>query len=151
MTKRGVVNKTSRLPPRPSILKTILGQKATQIAFRTLVAGIPYAGGPILELWAGAAQRRVQERLHNVFAAMKDCIERLSESKIDRAFFESEEFQSLLFLLLEKLHTTHDADKLKIFGSALANSGNVAFRADDKRAVHSSAARFESDRPQDTR
>jgi hypothetical protein len=105
---------------------------AKQVAIRTLVAGIPYAGGPILELVDGLAQRRTQERLNAVFVGMKDCLDRLGEEKLDREFFDSEEFQSLLFLLIEKLQTTHDADKLKIFANALANSGNVDFKADDK-------------------
>jgi hypothetical protein len=103
-----------------------------QISTHTLVAGIPYAGGAILELADGLAHRRTQERLNTVFAGMKDCLDRLSAEKLDREFFDSEEFQSLLFLLIEKLQTTHDADKLKNFANALANSGNVDFKADDK-------------------
>ena len=105
---------------------------AAGIAMRTVVALIPYAGGPILELFDGLAQRRVQERLDKVFVELRQCLERLSEESIDRAFFESEEFQSLLFLLLERLHTTQDADKLKMFAHALANSGGINFKADDK-------------------
>jgi hypothetical protein len=38
----------------------------------------------------------------------------------------------LLFLLLERLHTTHDTEKLKTFGSALANAGDVEFRDDPR-------------------
>lgn len=103
-----------------------------RIATRTLVAGIPYAGGPILEIVDGLAQRRTQERLNAVFVKMKDCLEQLAAEKIDHEFFRSEESQSLLFLLIEKLQTTHDADRLKIFANALANSGNVDFKDDDK-------------------
>jgi len=35
-------------------------------------------------------------------------------------------------LLIEKLHTTHQKAKLKMFGDALANSISVEFRSDDK-------------------
>jgi hypothetical protein len=105
---------------------------AARIAIRTLVAGIPYAGSPILELIDGLAQRRTQDRLNIVFATMKDCLDRVEEEKIDRAFFESEEFQSLLFLTTEKLQSTHDTAKLKMFATALANAGNVDFDGEDK-------------------
>ena len=40
----------------------------------------------------------------------------------------------MLFLLLERLHATHDAAKLKMFGSALGNSANPDFRTDDKES-----------------
>ena len=63
---------------------------------------------------------------------MKDSLDRIEEEKIDRGFYDSEEFQSLLLLLIEKLQTTHDRDKLKSFANALANCGNVDFHSDDK-------------------
>ena len=105
---------------------------AAQIGIRTVVAGIPYAGSAILELIDGLAQRRTQERLNIVFASMKDCLDRLDEEKIDRAFFDSEEFQSILFLLIEKLHTTHDEERLRTFGTALANSAKTEFDRDER-------------------
>jgi hypothetical protein len=104
----------------------------TEIVLRTTVAAIPYAGGAILELWNGAAQRRTQERLNAVLDEMRERLESTSEQKVNRAFFDSEEFQTLLYLVIERLHTTHNAEKLKMFGDALANSGSVDFISDDK-------------------
>ena len=43
-----------------------------EIAMRTAVAAIPYAGNSVLELWDGLAQRRTQERLNTVFDEMKE-------------------------------------------------------------------------------
>jgi hypothetical protein len=103
-----------------------------EIALRSAVSAIPYAGGPILELWSGVAQRRVHERLNTVFAEMKERLDTVNAEKVNRAFFDSEEFQTLLYLLIEKLHTTHEQAKLKMFGDALANSGNMEFKVDDK-------------------
>jgi hypothetical protein len=37
-------------------------------------------------------------------------------------------------LTLEHLHTTHDKEKLKMFGGAPANCGDVDFKSDDKEA-----------------
>ena len=107
---------------------------AAEIAARTTVASIPYAGGPILELWNGLAQRRTQERVNTVFENMRERLEFMDADKVNRAFFDSEEFQTLLYLLLEKLHTTHDERKLKMFGDALANSGRTEFQTSDKES-----------------
>jgi hypothetical protein len=37
-----------------------------------------------------------------------------------------------LGLVIEKLHTTHDEEKLRMFGAALANSGSSEFQPDEK-------------------
>jgi hypothetical protein len=37
-----------------------------------------------------------------------------------------------LGLVIEKLHTTHDEEKLRMFGDALANSGSSEFQQDEK-------------------
>jgi SHS2 domain-containing protein len=103
-----------------------------EIAVRATVAAIPYAGGAILELWNGRAQRRSQERLNAVFEEMKKHLESTSAERVNQAYFDSEEFQTLLYLIIERLHTTHDAEKLKMFGDALANSGKTEFASDDK-------------------
>jgi hypothetical protein len=103
-----------------------------EIALRTAISFIPYAGSAINEITSGLAQRRVQQRLNDVFDALKCRLGSLGEEKVDREYFHSEEFQSVLYLLLERLHTTHDKEKLRMFGNALGNSGVVEFKAADK-------------------
>jgi hypothetical protein len=103
-----------------------------RITTRSTIAAIPYAGSALLEIIDGLAQRRVQERLNCVLDEIKNRLHELGDEKIDREFFRSEEFQTLLFLLLERLHTTHDRDKLRMFGKALANASSTEFTADDK-------------------
>jgi hypothetical protein len=110
------------------------GPTIQEIALRTTLSAIPFAGSALLELSSGLAQRRTQERLSNVFSQMKDRLSLLSEEKVDRTYFHSEEFQSLFYLLAERLHTTHDAEKLKMFGNALGNAGAKEFETDDKES-----------------
>jgi hypothetical protein len=124
---------------KPESLSTAIGRyektantSLDEIAIRATVAAIPYAGGSILELWSGLAQRRAHDRLHVVFSAMSERLEELNTEKVDRAFFDTPEFQNLLYLLLEKLHSTSDEEKLRMFGDALANSGNNEFNGTDK-------------------
>lgn len=100
------------------------------IVLRSAVQGVPFIGSSIMEIFNGLAQRRAQERLNDMFDEVKKRLDSVGDEKIDREFFKSEEFQTLLFLLLERLHTTHDSEKLKMFGNALANSGNVDFKDD---------------------
>lgn len=120
------------LPKVIELYKEAAHSSVGEIALRSSVSAIPYAGAPILELWNGVAQRRVHERLNTVFAEMKECLDAVDAEKVDRAFFDSEEFQTLLYLLIEKLHTTHEQAKLRMFGDALAKSGSVEFKLDDK-------------------
>ena len=103
-----------------------------EIVLRTAISLIPYAGSAINEIANGLAQRRVQERLDDLFDGMKERLESVAEDKVDKEYFHSEEFQTLLYLLLERLHTTHDKMKLRIFGIALGNSGLIEFRTADR-------------------
>jgi hypothetical protein len=57
---------------------------------------------------------------------------RIEDRIPDKKYYDSEEFQSLIGLVIEKLDTTHDEEKLRMFGDALANSGSTEFQADDK-------------------
>ncbi len=61
--------------------KEVAQASATEIAMRTTVSAIPYAGGSLLTLWDGVAQRRVQERLSAVFQEMKEHLEKSDSEK----------------------------------------------------------------------
>jgi hypothetical protein len=123
----------------PSELEVLIAQHKEraettlrEIVLSTAISLIPYAGSAINEIKNGLAQRRVQERLDDFFDAMKERLHTVAEDKVDKEYFHSEEFQTLLYLLLERLHTTHDKKKLRIFGITLGNSGLIEFKTDDK-------------------
>lgn len=125
--------------PPPDELRTEIQQYVEdsettiqEIAVRTALSFIPFAGSAILELANGLAQRRAQARLNTVFEQMKIRLEEIERGKIDEAYFHSEEFQSVLYLLLERLHSTHHAEKIRMFGNALANAGCTDFQEDPK-------------------
>jgi hypothetical protein len=75
---------------------------------------------------------RVQERLLRVVEELAAQQERIESSIPDKRYYESEDFYSLLGLVIERLQTTHDKEKLRMFGDALANSGSSEFQVDDK-------------------
>jgi hypothetical protein len=75
---------------------------------------------------------RFERRLLKVAEALEEQQKRIEQKIPDKSYYESEEFQSLLMLVLEKLHATHQEEKLKTLGEALANSGTSEFVKQDK-------------------
>ena len=112
-----------------------------QIALRTMVATIPYAGSAILEIWDRLAQQRTEERLNTVFERMKERLESISQEKIDQAFLDSEQFQTLLYLLIEKLHTTQDEEKLQMFGNSAGQQCKYRVQTGRQGTVRPNTAR----------
>lgn len=102
---------------------------------------IPVAGSPIAALFCGKARQRVQERAAELFTEMKKELERVDEDAINKEFFETEEFQTLLALAMEQLQTTHNKEKLKLIAKALANSGLHEFDAESRKEVFVRALR----------
>lgn len=78
------------------------------------------------------ASTRLERRLVVVAEELNAQQKRIENRIPDMRYYESEEFHSLLGLLMERLNTTHDDTKLRMFGDALANSGSEGFAADDK-------------------
>jgi hypothetical protein len=95
------------------------------------LAGIPAAAQIVTSLLTSGSVR-FERRLLLVFEELNAQQKRIEASIPDRKYYESEEFQSLLGLVIEKLHTTHDEEKLRMFGAALANSGSSEFQPDEK-------------------
>jgi len=75
---------------------------------------------------------RFERRFIRVAEALEEQQKRIEQRIPDKSYYESEEFQSLLMLVLEKLHATHQEEKLKTLGEALANSGTSEFVKEDK-------------------
>jgi hypothetical protein len=72
---------------------------------------------------------------------MKEEIDKVKEESMNLDYFASEEFQTLLALALEQLQTTHDKDKLKLLGAALAHSGFKEFDAETRKEMFIRALR----------
>ncbi len=99
------------------------------------ISSIPVAGGPISALMSGQAKRRVVRRTIEMFEAMRERLEQVDTAKIDREFFETEEFQTLLALAIEQLQTSHDAGKVTMLATALANSGVTDFSSETRKEL----------------
>jgi hypothetical protein len=91
----------------------------------------PFVAEIVTEILAGSSTR-FHERFLLVAAELHAQQLRIEAKIPDRAYYKSDEFRSLMVLILEKLHSTHQQEKLKMFGDALANSGSSDFREDDR-------------------
>jgi hypothetical protein len=112
-------------------LETDLPKKALAIT----IEQIPHLGSQINKLLFGDAQRRVAERAQDVFAAVKDRLERIDKAKLDKEFLKSDEFMTVLLLAIEQLQTTHDQEKKRMLANALANSSLLEFSSDSRKEL----------------
>jgi hypothetical protein len=104
-------------------------------ALNAVFASIPFAGGAISALLAGRAQRLIQERAADVFEAFGERLRQMEGDKVDKAFFESEEFLTLLTIALEQIQTTHDKNKLNMLATALANSARHDCSSENRKEL----------------
>ena len=105
--------------------------------FSSGVAGvlsiIPGVGGAVTELMTELAIQRTNDRMKEMFEHFTSRIREVGEGKVDREWFRSEEFQTLLYEAFEQLHVTHDREKIEMLGVALANSGAPGFKDEDRK------------------
>lgn len=107
----------------------------TNEAIKALIASLPYLGGPLSSLCAGQARRRLVDRLKILLTEMKCRLDNLEAAAVDKAFFESEEFQTLFALAVDQLYTAHDRRKIEMLASALANSGTKAYVSNGRKEI----------------
>jgi hypothetical protein len=93
---------------------------------------IPVVGAGIQSLLDSKAQASLERRWLELFTDFRTRIEEIRASIPDAHYYGSEEFQTLLFLVLQQLITTHDREKLRFLADALANSGTTPFQGEDK-------------------
>jgi hypothetical protein len=94
---------------------------------------IPIIGPAVVELMTDLAIQRTNRRMYEMFEHFTEKVVEIGETKVDREWFQSEEFQNLLFDAFLQLNLTHDRDKIEMLGVALANSGAPGFKEEDRK------------------
>ena len=92
-------------------------------ALAAAMASMPFVSQVLISL-LNSSSSRFEKRFLRVAEALNDQQKRIEDKIPDLNYYESDEFQTLLGLVIERLHTTRDDEKLKMFGNALANSGS---------------------------
>ncbi len=96
---------------------------------------IPGVGAAIQNLLDGRARASFEQRWLELFTDFRTRIEEIRAFIPDESYFGSEEFQTLLFLVLQQLITTHDRKKLRLLADALANSGTASFQGEENKEL----------------
>ena len=112
-------------------LETDIPIKATKVAIEL----IPHYGSHIVKLLFGDAQKRVAERAKDVFDAVRERMESLEGTKIDKEFLKSDEFMTVIILAVEQLQTTHDKTKLEMLANSLANASTINFSTEQRKEL----------------
>ena len=94
---------------------------------------IPGVGAAVIELMTELAIQRINNRVKEMFEHFTTKIREVGEEKVDREWFRSEEFQTLLFEAFSQLNVTHDREKIEMLGVALANSGAPGFKDEERK------------------
>lgn len=77
--------------------------------------------------------RRLYVRLEQMRETMHSRLKEVDESKVDRDWFKSEEFQTMLFEATRQATVTADRKKIAMLGNALANGGLIDFTTEDRK------------------
>lgn len=100
-----------------------------------LVVSLSPLGKALDKVMSGAAQRRLIERIVEVFEEVKSQLDKAGEAQIQEEYFMTEEFQTLLTLVLQELQTTHDRTKLRMLATALSNSSQIKFQYETRKEL----------------
>ncbi|HXC42624.1 MAG TPA: hypothetical protein VNY51_03765 [Candidatus Dormibacteraeota bacterium] len=113
--------------------KRTLQAKLASSGVAGVLSLIPGVGAAVSELITELAIERTNNRVKEMFEHFTSKIREVGEDKVDREWFRSEDFQSLLYDALQQLFVTHDHQKIEMLGIALANSGMEGFKEDDRK------------------
>lgn len=113
--------------------KRMLQGKLVSSGVAGVLSLIPGVGAAVTELMTELAIQRTNDRMREMFEHFAHRIREVGEDKVDREWFRSEEFQTLLYEAFQQLLVTHDRAKIEMLGVALANSGAPGFKEEDRK------------------
>src|ERR1700739_110962 len=116
-------------------VRGFVGEEAAEMAAGIVLHAIKclsIVGIPVVDSWKDLKQKPINERVLEVLTDMNN---QSKTNHVNKDYFKSEEFQTLLALMLEQLATTHDKDKLHLLASALANSATSEFSTENRKEL----------------
>lgn len=113
--------------------KRMLQGKLVSSGVAGVLSLIPGVGAAVIELVTELAIQRTNIRVKEMFEHFTTKIREVGEEKVDREWFRSEEFQTLLYEAFSQLNVTHDREKIEMLGVALANSGAPGFKEEERK------------------
>ncbi len=84
-------------------------------------ASIPVLGSIIDRFLVNSNNNYLRKRVYDLFHYLEEITEKIDHNLIDREYLYSEEFVSLLYLILEKLRLTAKKEKINMFAFFMLN------------------------------
>jgi|SRR2546425_1626658 len=81
------------------------------------------------------ANKRFYARLEEMRNGMHARLQEVGESKVDKDWFQSEEFQTMLFEAARQVTATADRKKIAMLGNALANGSIAGFSTESRKEL----------------
>ncbi|MBI3476670.1 MAG: hypothetical protein HY010_13135 [Acidobacteria bacterium] len=111
----------------------MLQEKLVSSGIAGLLSLVPGVGAAVSELMTELAIQRTNNRVKEMFEHFTARVHEVGEEKVDREWFRSEEFQTLLYEAFSQLNVTHDREKIEMLGTALGNSGAPGFKEEERK------------------
>lgn len=141
----------TNLPPDAELEQSIAdeAQKGTdKIIIRSQIVGLmtwflaPSPVGIMAAISAGVGEalnqlvtRRTYQRLSDLREAMNTRLNEVDRAKVDKEWFLSEEYQTMLFEAARQVTATADRKKIAMLGNALANGGITDFSGETRKEL----------------
>jgi len=119
-------------------------KSAQEIAVRSQIVGLitwflppglaPF-GVAAAEALNQSASKRLHGRLLDTRNEMIDRLEEVDRGKVNKDWFQSEEFQTMLFEAAQQATVTSDRRKIAMLGNALANGGVTDFSEENRKEL----------------
>lgn len=97
---------------------------------RAIVQLIPHVGGSLDTLLASRAEKLASKRIEKFIDETKQKLDNIDESKIDKEFIRTEEFEEVLRDIINKVKQSFDVEKIKLLSNAFKNSILVSHAKD---------------------
>lgn len=91
-------------------------------SLKASISLIPYFGGIINEILFDIRGRIKQERINNLVGILKERINAIDESKLNKDIIYSEDFSDLIEKIFVKASQTKSKEKAKLYGDMLLNA-----------------------------
>lgn len=111
-----------------------IGEEGISFALRVL-SKLSIAGAAITDTILDMEMTRQWERATDIFVRFDDDLRRCEQQKIDKHFLKTEEFQTLVFLVIQQVQTTYDKGKLKALSDGLARGRLRDFSGDSRKEL----------------
>jgi hypothetical protein len=107
-------------------LKPAIEKYSENALLRASISAIPFIGSPFDVFLATKAQKIVNDRIMNLFNELKEEMNKLEDSVVDKEYINSEEFIDLFIKTIEAAAKTRSNEKIKLYAKLL--KGAVKFQ-----------------------